>query len=98
MATILVVGSHPVVTRHVTEALRAEGWQAIPAVGAQAGLRAIAQHDVDAMVVGGPTALAERNRLESRLRERNRWAPVVVPDGVEDAVAAVERAFAGEAH
>ena len=81
MATILVVGSHPVVTRHVTEALRAVGWQAIAAVGPQAGMRAIAQHHVDAMVVGGPTALAERNRLESRLRERNRWAPVVVPEG-----------------
>ncbi|MES2640888.1 MAG: hypothetical protein V4850_15470 [Myxococcota bacterium] len=98
MATILVVGSHPVVTRHVTEALRAEGWQAIAAVGPQAGMRAIAQHDVDAMVVGGPTALAERNRLESRLRERNRWAPVVIPDGLEDVVEAVQRAFGGDAH
>lgn len=98
MATILVVGSHPVVTRHVTQALEAEGWQAIGAVGPQAGMRAIAQHDVDAMVVGGPTALAERNRLESRLRERNRWAPVVVPEGLEDVVGAVERAFGGDAH
>ena len=46
------------------------------------------------MVVGGPTALAERTRLESRLRERNRWAPVVVPDGVEDVVARPRADFA----
>ncbi len=98
MATILVVGSHPVVTRHATEALRAEGWLAISAVGPRAGLRAIAEHEVDAMVVKGATALAERDRLASRLHERNQWAPVVFPEGLDDVVAAVERAFGGDAH
>jgi hypothetical protein len=57
-----------------------------------------ARHEVDAMVVGGPAAVAERDRLESRLRERNRWAHVIVPDGLDDLVEEVGRAFGGDVH
>ncbi len=98
MATILVVGSHPALTRYATETLRAGGYEAIGVVGPDAGVRAIARHEVDLLVVGGPAAVAGRTRLESRLRERNRWAPILVPDGLEDLVEAVEKAFGGEAH
>lgn len=98
MATILVVGSHPALTRYATESLKAGGYEAIGVVGPDAGMRAIARHEVDLMVVGGQAALAEKPRLESRLRERNRWAHVVVPDGLEDLVDVVEKAFGGDAH
>lgn len=98
MATILIVGSHPALTRYATESLRAGGYEAIGVVGPDAGLRALARHEVDLMIVGGPAALAERHRLESRLREKNRWAHVVIPDGLDDLVEMVEKAFGGEAH
>jgi hypothetical protein len=98
MATILIVGSHPALTRYATESLRSGGYDAIGVVGPEAGLKALGRHEVDLLIVGGPAALAERSRLETRLRERNRWAPVVVPNTLDDLVEVVQRAFGGDAH
>jgi NAD(P)-dependent dehydrogenase (short-subunit alcohol dehydrogenase family) len=99
MATVLVVGSHPGVTRYVAQSLRALGWTAVSALGAEAGLRALAEmQEVDAMVVGGPEALAARDKLEERLRAREPYAPVIVPSSPDEVGRELEEAFGTEVH
>lgn len=99
MATVLVVGNHPEVTRYVTERLNALGWTAISALGPGAGLRALSElQEVDAMVVGGGAVMAARRRLEARLHERHPYAQVIIPTSPDGVAADLERAFGGDAH
>lgn len=99
MATVLVVGSDPDITQHVTESLRAQGWSAVSAVGPREGLSQLARlPEVDAMVVGGPEALAARSRLTAKLHARNPYARVVVPTSPDRVGAQLLEAFGGDAH
>lgn len=98
MARVLLVGSHPEITRYVADRLRAEGWEVEDVVGPEAGLRAIDQlPEVDALIVGGPDAWQARGQLTARLRARHPYAPVVYPtspDGIGDQL---RQAFGGDA-
>jgi DNA-binding NtrC family response regulator len=99
MATVLIVGSHPDTTLYVAESLRALGWTAVPALGPDAGLRALAElAEVDALVIGGAEALAARTRLVTRLHERHPYAPVVVPTSPDAVGDQLQQAFGGAAH
>ena len=99
MATVLLIGSRADMTQHVAAALRSEGWDVVPVVGPEDGLKAIDRTpQVDALVVGGPTAFAARARLEARLHERHPYATVVFPSSVDGIGKDLERAFGGEAH
>lgn len=99
MATVLLVGSRDDMTKQVAASLRAQGWDVVPVVGPEDGLRAIDRTpQVDALVVGGPAAFAARGRLEARLHERHPYAPVVFPTSVDGIGKDLERAFGGEAH
>jgi len=99
MATVLIVGSHPDVTRFVTDTLRAQGWTAVGAVGPEAGFAALKKlPEIDAMVVGGREALAARSRLAARLHEKHPFAQVVVPTSPELVGQDLLRAFGGDAH
>lgn len=84
MAKVLLVGSREDMTRYVAGRLIAEGWDVVPAVGPEEGLRQLAMLDeVDAMVIGGPAAWAARERLAEELRARHPYAPVVFPTSAE---------------
>jgi CheY-like chemotaxis protein len=98
MATVLVVGSNPDITRFVTESLRAEGWSAVGAVGPREGLSQLSRlPEIDAMVVGGPEAMAARGRLTARLLQRHPYARVVVPTSPDQVGQDLLEAFGGEA-
>jgi DNA-binding NtrC family response regulator len=92
MAKVLLVGSHPGVTRFAALRLETEGWDVVAAVGAAAGLAAIDETaDIDAMVLGGPLAWEGRHELAARLNERSPYAPIVVatsPDGIGEQIRA----------
>lgn len=99
MATVLVVGSNPDVTRFVSASLEAEGWSVVAAVGPREGLQWLARlPEVDAMVVGGPEAMAARGRLTSKLHQRHPYARVVIPSSPDQVGADLLEAFGGEAH
>lgn len=98
MATILLVGSRPDMTQHVAARLRSEGWEVVPAVGPDEGIRALERlPEVDAMIVGGPAAWAARGRLAARLHQRNPFAPVVFPASIDGLGKQLLEAFGGEA-
>lgn len=99
MARILLVGSRADMTHHVAARLRAEGWDVVPAVGPEEGLGALERlTEIDALIVGGPAAYAERDRLSARLRARHPFAPVVYPRSIEGLGQQLIDAFGGEAH
>ncbi len=98
MARVLLVGSHPEMTRFVATMLRSEGWEVQAAVGPEEGLAALDRlREVDALVIGGPAAFSARASLIRRLKERHPFATVVFPtspDGIGDQIMA---ALGGEA-
>lgn len=99
MPVVLLVGSHPDMTRYVATRLQAEGWDVHAAVGPKEGILALEQlPEVDAMVVGGPAAYAARSKLTSRLRAKHPYAPVVYPTSADAIGAQLLEAFGGEAH
>lgn len=98
MACVLLVGSHPDMTRYVAAMLRSEGWDVASAVGPQAGLRALEDLvEVDAMVIGGPQAFDARGALISRLRERHPFAAVVFPTTAHGISAQIIASLGGDA-
>lgn len=99
MPVVLLVGSHPDMTRHVAANLRLEGWEVHAAVGPQEGIKALETlPEIDAMVIGGPAAYAARTKLTSRLRAKHPYAPVVVPTSANGIGAQLVEAFGGDAH
>ena len=99
MAKILLVGSRADMTRFVAARLVEEGWEVVPAVGPEEGLRALDRlDDVDAMVVGGPAAFAALDELATRLRERHPYAPIVLPTSPDGLGLQLMEALGGEAN
>lgn len=99
MARVLLVGSHPDLTRYVAAMLRSEGWEVEAAVGPQAGLQALERlPEVDALVIGGPAAYEARGALVSRLRERHPFAAVVFPTSPDGIGAQILASLGGEAN
>ena len=90
MARVLLVGSHPDMTRYVAAVLRSGGWEVDAAVGPEAGMAALERlPTVDALVIGGPAAFGARTALIARLREKHPYAAVVFPtspDGIGDQI------------
>jgi hypothetical protein len=78
--------------------LRAEGWEVVPAVGPDEGLRALERlPEVDGMIVGGPAAFGAREKLAARLHARNPYAPVLIPRAGGSIGSQLLAAFGGEA-
>jgi DNA-binding NtrC family response regulator len=94
--TVLVVGSHPQVLDHVVRSLRNAGYDAVGRIGLEEATEVMEQRDVDAMIVGGPSAHAVRDELVKRLRARHPYARIILPGDPLEAVTAVEEAFGAD--
>ncbi len=98
LASVLIVGSHPELTAAVADAIRARGFSVRGVIGAEAGLAALDEGSVDAMVLGGPSAMSRHVDLIDKLHAKNRWAKVIVPTSPGGALAAIERLFERDAN
>lgn len=87
LARVVVVGSHPVVLEYVSQSLVEAGSRTVACLGPDEGAAALNRHEsVDAIVIGGPLALAGRDRLLGLLRDRHPHARVIIPDRPDEVV------------
>lgn len=99
MAKVLLIGSHPELTRYAVRRLRGEGWQVRGVVGPDAGIAAIEGiSDVDAVVLGGPAVLEELPALRQSLNEKHPYAKIVIAFRPDRISADIVTAMGGEAH
>jgi hypothetical protein len=96
LARVVVVGSHPVVLEYVSQCLVDAGFRTVACLGADEGAAALENAGaVDAIVLGGPSALAGRDRLLQLLKRNHPFARIIIPERPDEVVERVIASFGG---
>jgi len=102
MGTVLIVDDEPGVLESFAGMLRLEGYTVVPVDNAEAGLREVARHQPDAVILDLRMPLMDGLEFLRRLRTRETqpWTPVAIVTGDylidDDSIAADLQALGAE--